>query len=142
MQYRHMGNDRVLARLVVGEEVITSLKALARTERIPAASLTGLGAVDDVTLALYHPVRKEYITTRLTEELEVATMTGNIAWVGDEPVVHVHGVVSRADCSTAAGHFVQARVSVTLEVMLSIYHDRVIRAPEPSLGLNLLSLAR
>ena len=141
MDYRRMG-DRILARLAVGDEVIASLKALARAERIPAASLTGLGAVDDITLALYHPARREYLTTRLTEELEVATLTGNIAWLGEDPVVHIHGVVSRADCSTAAGHFVQARVSVTLEVMLHLYPERIERKPEPSVGLNLLALKR
>lgn len=139
MEHKRMG-DRILARLAAGDEVIASLKDLARAENIPAASITGLGAVDDITLALYHPARREYLTTRLTEELEVASMTGNIAWLDGDPVVHIHGVVSRADCATAAGHFVQARVSVTLEVMLHLYPERIARAPEPAIGLNLLAL--
>src|SRR5207247_8436617 len=86
----------ILARLAVGEEIHAALKSLARARAVPSASLWGLGAVSDVTLALYDPVARTYRETRLTEDLEIATMSGNIAWLDDEPIVHLHGVVSRA----------------------------------------------
>src|SRR6267142_4714165 len=117
----------IIARLYAGEEIHASLKALARERAIPSAALTGLGAVSDVTLAFYDPARRVYLETRLTEDLEVATMTGNIAWAGDEPMIHLHGVVSRADCTTAAGHIMRGVVSATLEVMLTVYPERIAR---------------
>jgi len=134
------GTQAILVKLAPGEEILESLKALARRLEIPSASVTGLGAVNDVTLALYDPAAKSYVETRLEEDLEVATMTGNISWLGADPVVHLHGVVSRADCSTAAGHIMRGVVSVTLEVMLQVGSQRVERRPDPSAGLNLLSL--
>jgi len=140
MKHKRMG-DRILARLFPGEEIIESLKALTREARIPAGSLAGLGAVNDVTLALYETASRSYRTTRLEEELEVVSLTGNLSWLGGDPVVHAHGVVSRADCSTVAGHIMRGIVSITLEVMVEVYSERVERKPEPEIGLNLLDLA-
>ncbi len=136
-----MGHN-ILARIYPGEEIIGQLKAIAREEGIPGATLTGLGAVCDATLALYDPSGRRYIETRFEEDLEIASMTGNIAWVGDEPIPHVHGVLSRADCTTSAGHIMRAVVSVTAEVMLTVYPDRLAREPDASVGLNLLSLRK
>ena len=133
-------SQAILVKLTPGEEILGSLKTLARRLQIPSACLTGLGAVNDVTLALYDPAARSYVETRLIEDLEVATMTGNISWLEDDPVVHLHGVVSRADCSTAAGHFMRAVVSVTLEVMLQVGSQRVERKPDAAIGLNLLHL--
>lgn len=130
----------IIARLAVGEELLSSLKTLARQEALPSASLTGLGAVNDITLAIYDPAARVYRETRFTEDLELATLTGNIAWLGDEPVVHAHGVVSRADCTTVAGHIMRAVASVTIEVMLQVYAERIARRPDDETGLNLLEL--
>ena len=132
----------ILVKLVPGEEILTCLKALARRLDIPSAFVTGLGAVNDVTLALYDPAARRYYETRLLEDLEVATMTGNLSWLGDEPIVHLHGVVSRADCTTAAGHIMRGFVSATLEVMLQVGEQRVERRPDAAIGLNLLHLPR
>ena len=130
----------VIARLSIGEEVLDSIKSLAIRERLPGAAITGLGAVHDITLALYDRDKRAYATTRLVEELEVSSLTGNLAWAGEEPVAHLHAVVSRADCSAAGGHVMRAIVSVTLEVMLTLYPDRIRRAPDAAVGLNLLDL--
>ena len=130
----------ILARLEVGDEVISSVRELARMESIPSAFISALGAVNDVTLAFYDTMTRSYVETRLTQELEVASMTGNIAWLSDEPVVHLHGVVSRRDGTTAAGHIMRGIVSVTLEVMVLVQADRIHRRKVPAVGLNLLDL--
>ncbi len=141
MVYKRM-NDSLLARIERGEEVVASLQRLARAESIPGAALTGLGAVDDVTLALYSLADRAYKTIHLAEDLEIVSLTGNLAWAGADPVVHLHGVVSRADGSASAGHVMRAVVSVTLEVMARLYPERIERKPDAAVGLNLLDLPR
>src|SRR5262245_5098858 len=103
-------------RLHPGEEVHASLKDLARRESIPSAAISALGAVNDIVLALFDPAEKRYLETHFQEDLEIVSLTGNLAWSDDEPIAHLHGVVSRADCTTAAGHIMKATVSVTLEI--------------------------
>ncbi len=142
MEYRRMG-DRIVARLAMGEEIIESLRRLARTERIPSGSLAGLGAVRDVTLALYDLPSRSYKTRRFTEDLELVSMTGNLSWLGGgdgEPVIHAHGVVSREDATTLGGHIMSATVSVTVEAMVTVYPDRIVREPDETVGLKLLAL--
>jgi len=136
-----MGSN-ILVRIYPGEEIISQLKAVAREERIPGAALTGLGAVREATLALYDPAERRYVETRFEEDLEIASMTGNLAWLGDEPIPHVHGVLSRTDCTTSAGHVMRAVVSVTAEVMLTVYPERLTRERDETVGLNLLNLRR
>ena len=145
MDYRRFqaggpARGHILVRLGIGDEVVGSLRTLAKKEELPAAAVTGLGAVSEVTLAFYDRMGSSYIETRLNEELEVTSMTGNISWLGDEPVVHLHGVVSRRDASVAAGHIMRAVVSVTVEVMLVVYEEKVFRKNDPATGLNLLDL--
>ena len=139
MTIQRMG-DRIIARLAVGEEILDAVRTLARSQALPGAAITGIGAVNDVTLALFDPGPRVYRETRFVEDLEVVSMTGNLAWLGEDPIVHLHGVVSRADCTTAAGHFMRAIVSVTLELMVIVYPDRVVRSHDPGVGLNLLDL--
>lgn len=139
MEHRRTG-ERIIARLHRDDEIIGSLETLARAESIPAATFTGLGAVSEITLALYDTRERVYKETALREMLEIASMTGNISWLGDDPVIHAHGVVSRVDLSTAAGHIMRGIVSATLEVALQIHPVRVSRAMDPDVGLNLLDL--
>jgi len=130
----------ILARLYPGDEVHAALRDLARRERLPSAALSGIGAVNDIVLALFDPSTRRYLETRLAEDLEVVSLGGNLSWVGEEPMTHLHGVVSRANCTTAAGHIMRATVSVTLEVTLMVGERRVERRPDPAFGLNLLDL--
>ena len=139
MKYRRTGHI-ILARLEVGEEILESLRRLGRAEMLPWASFTGLGAVNRLTLALYDPAQRRYLESSFEEDLEVATMTGNFTWLGEEAVVHAHGVFSRADCSTLGGHIVRGVVSLTLEVSITAGPVAVERAPDEALGLNLLAL--
>ncbi len=139
MQHRRQG-DRILARLQAGAEIMGSIKELARLESIPSGAFVGLGALSEVTLALYELGPRKYISTRLEEELELVSMTGNVSWFEGEPVIHAHGVVSRADFSTAGGHIMSGMVSVTVEVMVTVYPEKVERALVEEVGLNLLAL--
>ncbi len=131
----------MIARLAIGEEILASLKDLARAEEIPWAWIQGIGAIDDLTLALYDPAERRYRESVFRENLEVVSMSGNIAWLGDDPVVHAHGVFSRVDCTTVGGHIVRGCVSVTLEATLAIGEGRLERRPDDRVGLNLLDIA-
>ncbi|HKY33228.1 MAG TPA: DUF296 domain-containing protein [Candidatus Polarisedimenticolia bacterium] len=128
-------------RLHPGEEIVSSLKRLAREAPIPSAALCGIGAVDDVVLALFDPRARAYVETRLTGDLEVVSLSGSIGWAGEEPVVHLHGVVSRVDGTTAGGHLMKGVVSVTLEVMAWVGDRRLARRRDEATGLNLLDPA-
>jgi predicted DNA-binding protein with PD1-like motif len=141
MEFQRKG-DRIQLRLVVGEELLDSLKQLARTESLPSATFTALGAVTEVTLAAYDTAARVYREMSFTEPLEMASVVGNISWLtGGDPMVHAHGVFSRFDCTTIAGHIMRAVTSATCEVAMQVGEKKVIRRPDEAIGLNLLDLS-
>ena len=54
MDYRKFGTTYVM-RLDPGEEIVEKVLWLAAVEEIKLATVTGLGAVDNVTLGIFSP---------------------------------------------------------------------------------------
>lgn len=132
-------DDQILLRLMPGEEIHHCLRTLARGESIPSATLTGLGAVGEITLAWWDPARRAYLPLVLIENLEIVSMTGNLAWADGEPMAHIHAVVSGPDGSTRGGHVMAGVVSVTLEISLRVMSTRIERRMDDAAGLKLLA---
>ena len=54
MEYKRFGSRMVL-RIDRGEEVLTQLRRAAEQEGIRLAAVSGLGAVGDFTVGVFHP---------------------------------------------------------------------------------------
>lgn len=127
-------------RLMPGEEIVETLSGFIRSRRIKSGFLTGIGAAEDITLGCFDPKTKTYHKRPFKGDHEVATVVGNIAWVGKNPVCHLHAVISTPRLVTYAGHLFSGTVTVTLEVALVPGTRRLGRKPDPRSGLNLLVL--
>ncbi|CAN5791325.1 hypothetical protein BH23GEM3_BH23GEM3_19270 [soil metagenome] len=123
MQFRETPSGYFLV-LDRGDEVIDSITAFATRTGVRAAGLSGLGAVQRLTLGFYDVAAGGDERQSWQEDLEVAALEGNLAEVDGGPFPHVHGVFGRRDFSTLAGHVFEAVVSVTLEIT-------VVTAPDP-----------
>lgn len=101
------------------DEVVAALTAFAKAERIGAAHFTAIGAFSEVTLGYFERDRKDYKRMRVTEQVEVLSLIGDIAVdQASAPKVHAHVVVGLSDGQTRGGHLLAARVWPTLEVIL------------------------
>src|SRR4051794_21414774 len=88
---------RTLGAVVdAGDEVMAGLKELAAREKLTAAQLSAIGAFARAELAYFEWEKKEYERIPVEEQVEVATMLGDIA-VDDDgaPALHVHLVLGR-----------------------------------------------
>ena len=121
------------------DEVTEVLRAWATQHRITAASFTGIGAFRQVTLGYFNPQRREYESIVIDEQVEVLTCAGNIALADGTPKVHAHVVVGKRDGSAHGGHFLDARVRPTLELVLVESAGAMRRSMDPSTGLPLLN---
>jgi uncharacterized protein len=131
---------RYLLRLERGEEILDSVRAFVRREGVPGASVTGLGAVDDVTVAFYDLDAKTYRNYRHRGLIEILNLTGNIAWRGTDPVVHIHVSAAHETEGGFGGHLVAGVVSATIEIGVDPYEGRIERAFDAEVGLPLLDL--
>ena len=132
--------QRVFALVLeIGDDPMTCLADFAREERITGASITGIGAFSEATLAWFDWDRKRYEEIPVGEQVEVASLIGDIAVEGeDRPAVHVHLVLGRRDGSAVAGHLLSARVRPTLELVVTESPAHLCRRKDPETGLNLI----
>ena len=135
------GGQRTFAVvLATGDEVMASLKEFAARENITAAQITAIGALSDVTLLYFDWDKKDYIKIPLREQVEVASLLGDIAEADGKPALHLHIVVGRRDGSAMAGHLGEAHVRPTLEVILTESPAHLRKRHDPESGLALIRM--
>ena len=109
------GQRMYVAVLEAGDEVHDCLQRLAEEESLSAAQVTAIGAFRDATLAYFDWETKSYDEIPVDEQVEVLSMTGDIALdENDRPKLHLHAVLGRRDGSTVGGHLMGAHVRPTL----------------------------
>ncbi len=123
-----------------GEEFLTSMKAFAQDQSLQSSHFTAIGAFSDALLGYYDRNRKDYKHIPVHEQVEVLSLSGNIAIDDGQPKVHAHGVVGRSDGSTRGGHLLEAHVWPTLEVVLEEEPEHLHRQIDPETGLALIDL--
>lgn len=139
MQYRETPHGYFLV-LDRGDEVLESITRFATETGTRAASFKGIGAVGKLTLGFYDLAEQQYERSTWEEDLEVASLVGNLAVVDGGPFPHVHGVFGRRDFSVLAGHVFEAVVSVTLELAVMSAPDAIHRTPADFCDLKLIEL--
>ena len=140
MQVKKCGSAYLL-RLEIGEEVIASMSSFVRERRIRSAWLQGIGAIDQVTIGTYDIERRQYVKETFAGDQELLNMTGNVAWLGQDPVLHIHAMIADQSHKVSGGHLFSGRTCVTVEVVVQPWSVRVARAPDAGTGLNLLRLS-
>jgi predicted DNA-binding protein with PD1-like motif len=124
-----------------GDEVMEGLTGWCREQRITAARLTAIGACSDLLLGWFDLERKEYREIPVDEQVEVLSLTGDVALADGKPSVHAHVVVGSADGSTRGGHLLRAHVRPTLEVVVDETPAYLRKRHDPRSGLALIAPA-
>jgi predicted DNA-binding protein with PD1-like motif len=123
-----------------GDDVMQSLTDFAQQNGIAGASLQGIGAFSQATIAYWNKTTKVYEEIAVDEQVEVLSIAGSLATAGDDIKVHAHVTLGRRDGSAIGGHLLRATVFPTLEVFLSDTGARLVREKDPATGLMLLKL--
>lgn len=133
------GQRTFVAVLETGDEAMTCLRELAAAENLSAAQITAIGALSEAVITYFDWETKEYLEIPVREQVEVASMLGDVALDGDgRPAVHVHLVLGRRDGSAMAGHLKEARVRPTLEVVVTESPAHLRKRLDPDSGLALI----
>ena len=138
MEYKKFGNTYVI-RLDPGEEIVEKLLWLAAVEGIKVGKLTGLGAVDNVTLKSFQPDTKQYHAHMYHTDLEIVSLTGNLTTLNGRPYPHLHMSVADTVGHVYGGHLNKAVVSSTCEIFVHVIDGIVERKPNARIGLNILT---
>ncbi len=136
------GGQRTYAVILdTGEEVMDSLKRFIAAEKVLAAQLTAIGAFSDAVLLYFDWGKKEYQRIPVTEQVEVASLIGDVAeGPSGHAELHVHLVVGKWDGTAMAGHLGQAHARPTLEVIVTESPAHLRKKKDPETGLALIRL--
>jgi predicted DNA-binding protein with PD1-like motif len=135
------GPQRTFAVVMeTGDEVLSSLLAFAREEKLAAAEITGIGALRGAVLGYFDWQKKEYERIPVEEQVEVLSLTGNVARGESEPKLHLHIVLGKRDGTAHGGHLLEGRVRPTLEAIVNESPAHLQRQSDSETGLALIRI--
>ncbi|RKW56355.1 MAG: DNA-binding protein [Lachnospiraceae bacterium] len=137
MEYKRQGNT-IIVRVDKGEDIIKELLSLSEKENILFASISGLGAVNDIELGIFDTSAKKYHSKRLIGDFEITSLVGSLSRKEDKPYIHVHMSVGNVLTNEFfGGHLNKAIVGATAEIVLNVVEIVVEREFVEEIGLNL-----
>ncbi len=123
-----------------GDNVIAHLERLAVVEQIPSASIVGIGFMREATFGFYDFAKKAF-NPRTFTDVEMANLTGTIAWKEGKPSIHAHGIVTDGTFNGAGGHLLGLTVGTgSSEITVILHPQRLERFVDPAIGANVLGL--
>ena len=124
--------------LAKGDEVMSGLTDFARQNKVTSASFTAIGAFSRATVAWFDESRKEFKLIPIKQQVELVSMIGDIALVNDQSIVHTHVSVASSDGTVRGGHVINAFVSPTLELFMTVYPTALHKQLDEATGLKLI----
>ena len=122
-----------------GDEVATALADFAHEQRVVNAHFVAIGAVREPEVAWFDKSRHSYKTIARHQQMEVLTLSGDIALTENgQPVAHTHLVLGGDDGSAWGGHLLSAIASPTLEVYLTTFPTPLHKRVDPNTELQLI----
>src|SRR5688572_33282836 len=82
-----------------GDDMISGLEKFTKEQQLLGSHFTAIGAFSQVTLEFFQRENMKYIKIPVNEQVEVLSLTGNIAMKGEGYKIHAHVVLGRADGS-------------------------------------------
>lgn len=134
--YKTIGNKHILS-IDNHCEIVEAIKNFCKEKGILSGSISGIGAVNEMTLRFFNPTTKHWEDKSFCEQMEIANLTGNISSMDGEPYLHLHITVGRSDYSSLAGHLLSARLNGAGEIIIEDFKALGVgRMFNPDLGLN------
>ena len=129
--------NKIIARIDKGEEILEKIKEIALQENIKLASINALGATNDFTVGVYKVDEKKYYSNEFKGNFEIVSLTGTINTMKGEFYTHIHMSAGNDKGEVFGGHLNKAVVSATCEMVIDIIDGKVDRYFDKEIGLNL-----
>nr|WP_255627366.1 PPC domain-containing DNA-binding protein [Phyllobacterium sp. KW56] len=126
--------------LLQGDNMFVQLEALMDSEQIPSASFSAFGFAKTVTFGFFDFVKKQYDPGSF-ENVEMASITGTLAWKDGKPSVHAHGVACDHRFASVGGHLLALEVGTgSLEITITAHSRKLERKLDANIGANVLRI--
>lgn len=107
-----------LFRLKKGEDLLASIVDFCHDNQIKCGVVNAIGAVQNATMSYYDQKKKSYKKHVLDEELEIASLMGNISIMDNRPMIHAHITLSDYEGGVIAGHLMSGTRVFACEIFI------------------------
>lgn len=119
------------------QEIMSALESFCKEQGIKAGEIYGIGAVGSATLRFLDPATKKYVDKTFEEQMEIASLVGNVSLKDGQTYLHVHLSLGRRDYTMVGGHALRATVNGACELVVRKLDCALGRYPDEETGLNL-----
>ncbi len=116
--------------------ILDALTDFVSKQKIEAGQITGIGATNEATLRFFDPKTKKYVDKEFKEQMEISNLSGNISFVDEELVLHLHATLGRSDYTALAGHLLDAKIRGAGEIFIYPLSGKVVKTKNEEVGLN------
>jgi predicted DNA-binding protein with PD1-like motif len=141
MKYKKIDGVWVII-LHTGDKIIESLTGFVKENGIKSGHFSAIGAVSRAEIAHFSFQEKKYSYKEFNQSLEILGIWGSVSYKDNDIVVHAHITLSDEEMHAFGGHLKEATVSATCEIMFTELGQKILRKPNPELGLNLIDLGQ
>lgn len=121
-----------------GDEVMSGLKEFAVKYHVTSAHFTAIGDAMTAKIGWYDKSRKMFKVTAINQYSEITSLIGDIAIYKGNPVVHGHINLATEDGMVHGGHLLEAFISPTLEVMMTVEPVPLYKKFDAGFNLSLI----
>ncbi len=140
MDYKRFENT-IIARMDKGEEILEQLEVISRKENIRLASVSALGATNDMTVGVFRTGEKKYYANHFTGDMEIVSLTGTVSTMNGNYYAHLHMSAGDGDGHVFGGHLNRCVISATCEMVIQVIDGQVDREFNEEVGLNTFRFA-
>ena len=119
------------------DEFMAGLTEFAEDNHFKASHFTAIGAFREALLGWFDGDKNAYKRIPISQQVEVASLVGDIGLINGKPAVHAHAVLGFPDGSTRCGHIINATVWPTLELFLTDEPAALVKEEDPETDLFL-----
>lgn len=138
MEYSRFGNQ-IVVRLDQGDEISASVLKIAEAEDISLASVSGIGATNDIDVGVYDIDAKEYTRYTFRGTHEITSLIGNLTRKDGKPYAHMHVTLAGDGGKIVGGHLLRGVIVLTSEIFITVVDGKAERKYDAGLGINRLS---
>ena len=121
-----------------GDEVMSGLKEFVVKYNVKSAHFTAIGDAMSAKYGWYDKTKKMFKVSTINNFAEITSLIGDVALYNNNPVVHAHINLATEDGIVHGGHLLEAFVSPTLEVMMTVEPVSLNKKFSPEFGLILI----
>ena len=118
-------------------DLTAALAQFCEDKGILCGKVDGIGAVSSATLRFYDPTTKKYVDRTFEEQMEIASLVGNISQKDGKVYLHLHATFGRSDYTSIAGHLLTAQIHGACELFVQPLSCSISRKHDPVTGLQL-----